>query len=295
MFLAREGEPTEAAPVQDAEDAGEQQEVSAEPEAQTTEPEGQEPPVAESEVAEVEINGKVYEVPIELKEGYIQNADYTRKTQDLAELRRSVTAEREAAGIERAFMQETAQERQQAAILDAQIAQFKQIDWGSMQTEDLLRTRAQVDQLREMRAEVDKAIQAKRGTFEQKISQARAQQLQAGQRYIEQHIKGFGQETQKELMEHGLSDGYLQDELARISDPRLVVTMWKAMQWDKLQASAPGVKNKAARAAPAIRPGASVKQPSQRAIALKRFKDAPDAKSKRQAGEDYFTGLFGGS
>lgn len=257
-------------------------------EAPGTEAEGQEPALAQSEVAEVEIDGEIYQVPVKIKDRFIQQADYTRKTQDVAELRRALTAERETLQINRAFEQATQTERQQAAVLDAQIAQFKAIDWASMSTEDLLRTRAQFDQLRDSRAEIEKTIEAKRQEFGQRVQGAQRQALEAGAKYIAQHIKDFGDETQKSLMEYGRGEGYQQEELAKIVDPRLVVTMWKAMQWDNLQASAPGVQNKTARASPVIRPGASIKQPSQKQVLAKRIKEAPTGKAKAAAMEDYF-------
>jgi len=291
MFLAKDPEP-EAEPAP-ALSVSQEPEAPADGEPQGAEPGEQAELAAEPEVAEVEIDGEVYQVPAKIKDRFIHQADYTKKTQDLAELRRSLSAEREAQAIERAFEQETATERQQMTIMDAQLAQFKAVDWSGMSTEDLLRTRAQYDQLRDARAELDKSIQAKRGQFQQKIQSVRAQTLQAGQAYIAQHIKNFNETTQRELMEHGLQDGYLQDELSKLSDPRLVVTMWKAMQWDKLKASAPGVQNKASRAAPVVRPGASINQPTRKQASLKRFKDAKTPQEKRTAGEDYFAGFFG--
>jgi len=263
-------------------------EEGAQADAPGTEAEGQEPAPAQSEVAEVEIDGEIYQVPVKIKDRFIQQADYTRKTQDIAELRRALTAEQEKLQIGRAFEQATQAERQQAAVLDAQIAQYKAVDWASMSTEDLLRTRAQFDQLRDSRAEIEKAITAKRQEFGQRVQGAQRQALEAGAKYIAQHIKDFGDETQKLLMEYGRGEGYQQEELAKIVDPRLVVTMWKAMQWDRLQASAPGVQNKTARASPVIRPGASIKQPSQKQVLAKRIKEAPTGKAKAAAMEDYF-------
>src|SRR5438105_8523 len=49
---------------------------------------------AEPDVAEIEINGKKYTVPAELKDGYLMQADYTRKTQEVADIRKTVEAQK---------------------------------------------------------------------------------------------------------------------------------------------------------------------------------------------------------
>ena len=61
-------------------------------------PDGQADAELEPGLAEVEIDGKTYKLPPELKDGFLRQADYTRKTQELAEQRRRMEAEREAAG-----------------------------------------------------------------------------------------------------------------------------------------------------------------------------------------------------
>lgn len=275
--------------------AGEEQtEETAEVETQEAEAGGENETTQQPEEVEVEIEGEKYLVPKKISDRFIQHADYTRKTQDLAEMRRVAAAEREAATIETSFRQAIAQETQQLALLDAQISQYSQINWGQMETQDLLRARAQLDQLKETRASLAEQVKAKRGEFDQKIQTATAEALQAGQKYIEQHIKGFDQSHKRALMEYGLNEGYTSEELAKVIDPRIVVTLWKAQQWDSLQASKPGITNKAQQAAPVVRPGATQKQPSRVQALNQAFHTAKDAKSKRAAAEDYFAARFGG-
>lgn len=266
-------------------------------EAPGTEGEGQEPADAASEdIAEVEIDGEIYQVPRKISDKFIQHADYTKKTQDLAELRRDVMANQETLRLSQAFDQATTQERQTLNIVEAQLQQFAAVDWGQMGTEDLLRTRAQYDRLKDQRAELEKAITAKRGDFQKQVEVAQRQQLEAGARYIAQHIKGWNDKTQKSLMEYGVSQGYMAEELGRITDPRVVVTLHKAMKWDELQSSAPGIQNRARQAAPVVKPGASIKQPSQKEILAQRVKKAAPGKAKHSAIEDALASsrFFGG-
>ncbi len=269
-----------------------------EPQAEANETsEGQEPAQeaqAQPEEKEVEIDGEKYLIPAKIADRFIHHADYTRKTQDVAEMRRALSAEKEAVTLERAFSEAVSQERSRISLLDSQIEQYKKLDWGSLETEQLLKARAQFDQLKDMRAELAEQVTAKRKDFDEKIKNASQEAIKAGEKYVEQKVKNFGETHKKELFAYGLTEGYTRDELDRIIDPRLVVTLWKASQWDKLQASAPQVKNKAAQAAPVVRPGATTKHPSRVQVLSKAVKDAKTSTGKKRAAEDYFAAKFGG-
>lgn len=273
-----------------------QEEEAAPAEALETEQQGQANEAAppKSEEVEVEIEGEKYIVPKKISDRFIQHADYTRKTQDLAEMRRVAAAEREMTVVAKAFDQATQQERQHLSLLDAQIAQYQNVNWGQMETQDLLRTRAQLDQLKEARAEIAKAVDAKRADLDAKIKSHTQEALQAGQRYIEQKIKGFDDSKKKQLLDYGLSEGYTQEELSKVIDPRVVVSLWKAAQWDALQASNPVITKRAQQAAPVVRPGATQPQPSRVKQLTQAIEKAPNAKAKQAATEDYLAHRLGG-
>ena len=284
------GDDTEA-PKKEAAQAEEQQaEAQAPSEGQAPAQEGE----AQPEEVEVEIEGEKYLVPKKISDRFIQHADYTRKTQDVAEMRRALSAEREAVGLEKAFDQAVVNERRQLALMDSQLEQFKKLDWSSLETEQLLKARAQFDQLKDMRAELDQTIAAKRKEFDEKIKTASNEAIQAGQKYIEQHVKDFDEAKKQQLFAYGLSEGYTRDELDRIVDPRIVVSLWKAKQYDDLVRSKPEVLKRAAQAAPVIRPGSTQRQPSRVQQLKQAVQSAKTPQAKKQAVEDYFAAKFGG-
>jgi hypothetical protein len=250
--------------------------------------------VQQPEEVEVEIEGERYLVPKKISDRFIQHADYTRKTQDLAELRRATSAERETFSLNKAFDQSVATERQRLAALEEQIEQYKRVDWQSLETEQLLKARAAFDQLKDMRAELADAIKAKRGDFDQRISQHVQEAMQAGEKYISQRIKGFNDDVKNEILSYGTAEGYTKAELDRIMDPRIVVSLHKAMQWDKLQASKPETLNRASQAQPTVRPGASQRPVSRIQSLNKAFTQAKPGKAKENAAVDYFTAKFRG-
>ena len=178
--------------------------------------EGQEPaqetePQSEEIDVDFEIGGekKTYRIPKEISDRFIQHADYTRKTQDIAELRRVTSAEREAINLERAFAQHTQQERQQMSILDAQIAQYQNVNWAAIEdTGQLIKLREQLNQFKDQRASVEGQIKAKRGEFDERIKGVTQEALSAGLKYVQQHIKGYDQKAEKGLQDYALSAGF---------------------------------------------------------------------------------------
>lgn len=276
------------------EEETEQSVETAQVEEQGTEQQGQEPAQQQSEETEVEIEGEKYLVPKKIADRFIQHADYTRKTQDLAELRRATSAEREAVNIERAFQQAVAEETNQLALINVQLAQFQNVNWAAMETDQLLRTREQLNQLKEAKASVEGQIKAKRGQFDDKIKSVTQEALQAGEKYIAQHIKDFDEGKKKELLSYGISEGYTQAEMDKIIDPRIVVSLWKAKQYDDLVRSSPEILNKAARAAPVVKPGSTQRQPSRIQKLGQAIKTAKSPQGKKDAAVDYFTAKFGG-
>ncbi|MEK7206302.1 MAG: hypothetical protein AAB134_00265, partial [Pseudomonadota bacterium] len=118
---------------------------------------GVDPANLEPEPVEVEYEGKQYKLPPELKDAVLRQADYTRKTTEVAEARRAVEAEREQIQALANRSQEEFQAHVTFTQLDAAVKQYETIDWAAwMQTDpnaanaarwerdDLIRQRDQI-------------------------------------------------------------------------------------------------------------------------------------------------------
>ncbi len=108
----------------------------------------------DSEFAEIEWSGEKFQIPAKLKDAFMQNADYTQKTQAIAERGRQMDHMREVAEqgmAERQFMQSVAPEQQEIAVIDAYLNQTKGIDWNKMTTDQMLRQKVEIDSDKERR------------------------------------------------------------------------------------------------------------------------------------------------
>jgi hypothetical protein len=220
-------------------------EAPAEPEA-----EGQPEEVtqeAPAETFDLEVDGEKFTLPKKLEKGFLQERDYTQKSMALADLRKSVEVHHDTlklASAESEFRKSIDPELKQLDRLDSYLEQAKSMDWASMSTDDLIRNRAQLDQIRDQRESLQKTITGK----EQEWGQSQAQKLTdikaRSLEIIKRAIPNFSPEVAKAVRDHALSQGYTDSELANIFDPRHAIALWKAQQFDALKAKAqPAVKD----------------------------------------------------
>lgn len=100
-------------------------------------------------IAQVEYEGRVYEVPAALKDALLRQADYTRKTMALAEQRRALAADREALEQVHAMTAEEFQASQRLHQIEQQLDELAQHDWSTIDANDpdLADLRAMVGEL----------------------------------------------------------------------------------------------------------------------------------------------------
>ena len=239
----------------DEPEAEEPQEGTPEPEDEaedepTDEPEAEAP---EDEAEEVEYEGKAYKLPKELKGALLRNQDYTRKTQEVAELRKA--AEEKATFLEEVeqLRGKTFERAVKLSAIDAQLEQFNQVNWDQLAAADqseYLRLDRMQQRLQRQRDEVQGEIQQAITQERQKTAEARQQMLSKGAAELARDIKGWGPQLMAALVDNSKAYGFNESELAQIADPRYVKALHDAYQWRKLQASKPAVEKKAASAKP---------------------------------------------
>jgi hypothetical protein len=219
--------------------------ATAEPEtvAETEEPDGfdegnqDEPePTAEDdddEWQEIEWKGKQVKVP---KGAAMMQADYTRKTQELAEQRKTLEATLTQAS------QVSQAERQlegQFTAIQQTIASYEDIDWQTWVKQDPVAAQLARYELDDLKA---KAVQV--ATQHQQTSRHRqalaqqdsAQRIAQGQRELVERIPNWGREVQTKLVEVGQNAyRFSPDELNAIDDPRMIEVLHDAYQYRQMK------------------------------------------------------------
>ena len=237
----------------------------------------------------VKIDGKEVAVTLdELQKGYSRTQDYTRKTQQIAEVRKQVEAETQAVRAERG------QYAQLLGALQAQLqASEPQVDLDRLYNEDPIEWVRQKEVLRE-RQEKAYAIQAEQQRLIQLSQQEQQQSMQ-------QHL-----ESQKDallaalpewkdpkkaklekamLIESAKSAGFSDEDLKSVYDHRLVLLLRKAALFDQMVSKRQGIKPVTNNGPRPAKPGAAgrvsttseVTRAQQRLAKTGRVDDAADA------------------
>ena len=250
-----EQEPVEAE-AQEAEPQEEEVEVTDE-EQEDDETEEEEQPRYKVKAA-----GEEKEVTLdELVKGYQLGADYTKKTTEVAEQRKANDAER--AAIEEAkYARDTYAQRLQA-IEQFITAQTPQEDLSSLKENDPIGYAVKVaelsekkDQLNAIRAEQYRIGQLQQSEQAQAMQQRVAQEAQKLTAVLPEFSDPTkGETVRKEIRNYGKTLGFTDEELSNVYDSRHVVTLHKAMMYDKLQKSKPAITKKVSEAPKMLKAG----------------------------------------
>ncbi len=199
------------------------------------------------QVFTVKVDGKEIEVSLdELQKGYSRTQDYTRKTQQVAEVRKAAEVELQAIRAER---------EQYAQLLGALSEQVKaaaepQIDWDRLYREDPIEYVRQREVMRDNK-ERAAAIDAEQQRLFQIAQEEQVKQLQTV-KVKESHAlleavpswkdpaKAKAEKTM--LIEFGQKMGFTPQELGNIYDHRVVLALRKAALYDQMQAKRQVIK-----------------------------------------------------
>ena len=262
LVIGEDASEEEAPPEEEEEEAPEADEEEAEEE--TQEEETEEATEAEEEEEEaVEPDEVLHTMPDgteltlkELKQGNLRNADYTQKTQALAEERQVLSTEKQQVGQERQALAEALM--MSMNIVEPQLVKGAQTDWQALHQEDAYAyaeqwaefQQAQVrwgqlqsngQELTQQQAQQDGA---KRAAYE--ATEAKALHLALPELADPTKAKAL----QGQLRDYALASGLSDTEVTSIKDHRIVVMLDKARKYDEMMTAGKTVAKKKLKKAP---------------------------------------------
>ena len=210
----------------DQNDESETPETDAEVEA---EEEGEEQEQQEPEFVEFELNGQTYQVPPELKDGYMMHADYTRKTQETAKVQQEVQALREQAQQALQVTDEELNVRASLIGINQRLDEYQKVDWNAWNSEDPMAAQAgwmEYQQLEKQQQQAKTYLdgsQARRSEMEQ---QETAKRLQETLEYAKTNIEGWTPEIDKQVTDFAMGElGYTKEVLLGAYSPSVYRTL----------------------------------------------------------------------
>jgi hypothetical protein len=214
----------------------------------------------------VKVAGEEKELTLtELKTLAQQGADYTKKTQQVAEQRKALEAESVAIDQARQLRDAYAERLQAMEQLLSSPEQGENLEY--LKESDPIGYAVKVAEMSQQKEQLQ-AIQAERYRI---AEQQQAEQQHALQGYIAQQAARLsevlpeysdpvkGEKLRSELRSFAKDIGFSDQELSMVRDSRQVLALHKAMLYDKLQKSKPDVNKRVNEANKTIKSGNSVK------------------------------------
>jgi hypothetical protein len=213
----------------------------------------------------VKVGKDEIEVPLdELLKGYSRTADYTRKTQEIADQRKFVEAERakieEASKLRDTYAQRLSVIEQMLNQQDSgeDLATLKETDpigYATRVAEQVEREK----QLNAVRAEQQRLAQQQQAEQAERLKAHLAQEAQKLSEAIPQFSDPVkGQALKADIRNYAKNTlGFSDQELSAAYDSRAILSIYKSMMYDKLVGSKPEMTKKVNQAPKMLRPGTS--------------------------------------
>lgn len=174
------------------------------------------------EFAEIEIDGKTFKVPAELKDGYLRDADYRRKTMDLAEQRRANEATQQQLEQRAKLDEAEFKAHVRSATLADTLQQFQQIDWDAFEEQDPFEAQKAWRKFQSAQTEfggLQSALAQHNAQKQQQAQQDFAKRRSQVLETVAREIPGFNTELQDKLEGFAVQYGYSKEAIAANADP----------------------------------------------------------------------------
>lgn len=225
---------------------------------QPTEAAEGDPGQAEDDGEDIELDGKTYRVPKELKDSFLRQADYSRKTQELADQRRAVESDQARVRQLDTWAREHAVDLGHLVAIDNRLAAFQKVDWQTWSQQDAAAASAafmEFQQLKDARNGVVGSLQQRDAQRAEQQRAEHAKQLEAAHAQLAREIPGWNEQKMTELGRYGIDKfGLKADEVDNLSDARLVRILHKAFLWDQHETKQRAAARQATAATPEAKP-----------------------------------------
>lgn len=190
---------------------------------------------------EIDYEGEKYKVPKALKEAFLRQQDYTKKTQEVAEARKAFEQQQQQASQQIQQQRQHIQDYAQIHALDMQLQQFQNVNWQELIDKDpveAMKLDRQYRSLQEMRGGIASRIQQVEAQESFEKQRAYAKLIEQGQEALKREIPNWSDDTRKAISDYAVSTGFKPEEVAQVVDPRAVKLLHKAMLYDQMMKKA---------------------------------------------------------
>lgn len=198
----------------------------------------------------------------ELQQGYLRQADYTRKAQEVAKQRAEVQETARQAGQEAVKQYAQRLEQLQAALVKTVAPELANVDWNKLANEDAFEYVRLSNRAKQIN-DVLQAISSEKTTADEQSNQEqqkkKAENWSKSLDILKQDIPDWGAPVAKRLAQAAQDAGFTDAEVAQWDDHRLIKLAYKAAMAEDLQTKQPDVSKKVSLVPKILKPGTKPK------------------------------------
>jgi len=225
-------------------EASDEEEVEEALESEEVEYEVEEPEAQTDTSYTVKIDGEEFEVTLdELRNGYQRQADYTRKSQSLAEQRKAYEANLQAVQAERNQYAQVLENM--SANQNAELQRYENINWQELKDSDpmeYMEKRLEYQEAKDKIAELNNERYRVQQQNEAEMASVLQEKIQNEAELLVQKLPEYADPNstlKNDLRNYALGLGFSEQDVDGITDHRVVMVLHKAMLQDQV---AKGVK-----------------------------------------------------
>lgn len=187
--------------------------------------EGEQTPPAD-ETEEIDYEGHKVRVPRVVKDAILRHQDYTRKTQEIADTRRTLEQREQSFAQHEQVRQAFMEDYGKLIAVDQQLEAFRQVDWNKLNADDPLQAQQLFQRytfLKDARTDLNNTLAMKQREASDKQRTEFARHVETSRAALPREIPGWNAELEAKLTDLATQyAGYRKDEVktAFDTDPR---------------------------------------------------------------------------
>lgn len=185
-------------------DALAEQEAEAEADAGAEQPQPE-----DDDSEEFEWEGKKFRGPKGLKNGLMMQADYTRKTQETAAIKRELDERAATLAQQAQASSEELNARATLVAIEAQLKRFENVDWGTWEQQDWMAAQSafrEYTQLKEARGQAASFLGERQRARTEEAQRESAKRVQETREYAAKNIKGWSEDMDRQMSDFAMKE-----------------------------------------------------------------------------------------
>jgi hypothetical protein len=183
----------------------------------------------------VQYEGKEYSVPKELKDAFLRQADYTQKTQEVAQSRQALEQQQHEFQQAVQMQRQNIQSYAQLFALQNQLSEYNGVNWdlfSAEQPQEAQQAFIRYQQLKDATGNLAQQLQQQEAKSLQMQREMTVRRVEQGKAELERDIKGWNSTMAMEVAKYGQSVG-ASPEALKFIEPYQVKILRKAMLYDQ--------------------------------------------------------------